>query len=102
MDGVPSLFSSYAYYNSDKFHFYGEDFMKYAMAYKSFEDAGVHASTGSDFGTPGPFAPLMSIQGMITSKGFNGETWGAMQSSPSIRRFAPPAPMALTTRTKRI
>jgi predicted amidohydrolase YtcJ len=79
MDGVPSLFSSYAYYNSDKFHFYGEDFMKYAMAYKSFEDAGVHASTGSDFGTPGPFAPLMSMQGMITRKGFNGETWGAMQ-----------------------
>ncbi len=53
--------------------------MKYAMAYKSFEDAGVHASTGSDFGTPGPFAPLMSMQGMITRKGFNGETWGAMQ-----------------------
>jgi len=79
MDAVPSLFSSYAYYNSDKFHFYGEDFMKYAMAYKSFEDAGVHASTGSDFGTPGPFAPLMSMQGMITRKGFNGETWGAMQ-----------------------
>jgi hypothetical protein len=79
MDGVPSLFSSYAYYNSDKFHFYGEDYMKYAMAYKSFEDAGVHASTGSDFGTPGPFAPLMSMQGMITRKGFNGETWGAMQ-----------------------
>ena len=66
MDGVPSLFSSYAYYNSDKFHFYGEDFMKNAMAYRSFEEAGVHASTGSDFGTPGPFAPLMSMQGMIT------------------------------------
>jgi predicted amidohydrolase YtcJ len=79
MDGVPSLFSSYAYYNSDKFHFYGEDFMKNAMAYRSFEEAGVHASTGSDFGTPGPFAPLMSMQGMITRKGFNGETWGAIQ-----------------------
>ena len=82
MDGKSAVtsFSSYAYGRiSDKFHFYGEDFMKYAMAYKSFEDAGVHASTGSDFGTPGPFAPLMSMQGMITRKGFNGETWGAMQ-----------------------
>jgi predicted amidohydrolase YtcJ len=79
MDGVPSLFSSYAYYNSDKFHFYGEDFMKNAMAYHTFEEVGVHASTGSDFGTPGPFAPMMSMQGMITRKGFNGETWGANQ-----------------------
>jgi len=76
---VPSLFSSYAYYNSDKFHFYGEDYMRNAMAYKTFEDAGLHASTGSDFGTPGPFAPLMSMQGMVTRKGFNGEIWGANQ-----------------------
>ncbi len=79
VDLVPSLFSSYAYYNSDKFHFYGEDYMKNAMAYRTFEDAGMHASTGSDFGTPGPFAPLMSMQGMITRKGFNGEIWGANQ-----------------------
>jgi hypothetical protein len=79
VDLVPSLFSSYAYYNSDKFHFYGEEYMRNAMAYKTFEDAGLHASTGSDFGTPGPFAPLMSMQGMVTRKGFNGETWGANQ-----------------------
>ncbi len=79
VDLVPSLFSSYAYYNSDKFHFYGEDYMKNAMAYRTFEDAGLHASTGSDFGTPGPFAPLMSMQGMVTRKGFNGEIWGANQ-----------------------
>jgi hypothetical protein len=79
VDLVPSLFSSYAYYNSDKFHFYGEDYMKNAMAYRTFEDAGLHASTGSDFGTPGPFAPLMSMQGMVTRKGFNGEVWGANQ-----------------------
>jgi predicted amidohydrolase YtcJ len=79
VDLVPSLFSSYAYYNSDKFHFYGEDYMKNAMAYRTFEDAGLHASTGSDFGTPEPFAPLMSMQGMVTRKGFNGEVWGANQ-----------------------
>jgi predicted amidohydrolase YtcJ len=79
MDAVPSLFSTYAYYNADKFHFYGEAFMKMAMAYKSMADAGIHASTGSDFGTPAPDAPMMAIQGMVTRKGFNGETWGPEQ-----------------------
>ena len=28
---------------------------------------------------PGPFAPLMAIQGMVTRTGWNGETWGANQ-----------------------
>ena len=28
---------------------------------------------------PGPFAPLMGIQGMVTRTGWNGETWGANQ-----------------------
>jgi predicted amidohydrolase YtcJ len=41
-------------------------------------DAGVHVAAGSDFG-PGPFAPLMGIQGMVTRTGWNGETWGANQ-----------------------
>jgi len=35
-------------------------------------------AAGSDFG-PGPFAPLMGIQGMVTRRGWNGETWGANQ-----------------------
>ena len=79
VDLVPSLFSSYAYYNSDKFHFYGEDYMKNAMAYRTFEDAGLHASTGSTR-NPGPFAPLMSMQGMVTRKGFNGEVGAPIKS----------------------
>ena len=29
MDAVPAVFTTYAYYNSDKFHFYGEDMMKH-------------------------------------------------------------------------
>src|SRR5204862_403058 len=32
----------------------------------------------SDF-PPGPFSPLMGIQGMVTRTGWNGETWGANQ-----------------------
>ena len=78
LGAVPAPFTTYAYYNSDKFHFYGEERMKHSMAYRSFFDAGVRAAAGSDF-SPGPFAPLMGIQGMVTRTGWNGETWGANQ-----------------------
>ena len=75
---IPMPFTTYAYYNSDKFHFYGEALMKRAMAYRSFIDAGIVAAAGSDF-QPGPFAPLMGMQGMVTRTGWNGEQWGANQ-----------------------
>jgi len=75
---VPAPFTSYGYYNTDKFHFYGEGLMRRSMAYRSFADAGITAAAGSDF-SPGPFAPLMGMQGMVTRKGWNGETWGANQ-----------------------
>lgn len=38
---VPAVFTTYAYYNSDKFHFYGQELMRRSMAYRSFFDAGV-------------------------------------------------------------
>jgi predicted amidohydrolase YtcJ len=72
---VPAVFTSYAFYNTDKFHFYGEELMKRCMAFRSFLDAGIPATAGSDF-SPGPFAPLMGVQGMVTRTGWNGETWG--------------------------
>jgi predicted amidohydrolase YtcJ len=75
---VPAPFTSYGYYNSDKFGFYGEALMQRCMAYRSFADAGIPAAAGSDF-SPGPFAPMMGMQGMVTRKGWNGETWGANQ-----------------------
>jgi predicted amidohydrolase YtcJ len=78
LDATPACFTTYAYYNSDKFGFYGPDFMAHAMAFRSFLDAGVNAAAGSDF-YPGPFAPLMGMQGMVTRTGWNGETWGANQ-----------------------
>src|SRR5579863_3461056 len=78
LDAVPAPFTTYAYYNSDKFHFYGEERMKHCMAYRSFFDHGIRVAAGSDF-SPGPFAPLMGIQGMVTRTGWNGETWGANQ-----------------------
>ena len=75
---VPAMFTTYAYYNSDKFPFYGEDLMKRSMAYRTMRDAGIVAAAGSDF-SPGPFAPLMGIQGMVTRTGWDGTTWGANQ-----------------------
>jgi predicted amidohydrolase YtcJ len=75
---VPAPFTSYAYYNSDKFRFYGEELMQRCMAFNSFAAAGIVAAAGSDF-SPGPFAPLMGMQGMVTRTGWNGETWGANQ-----------------------
>ena len=75
---VPAMFTTYAYYNPDKFVYYGEELMKRCMAYRTMLDAGIMAAAGSDF-SPGPFAPLMGIQGMVTRKGWDGKTWGANQ-----------------------
>ena len=75
---VPSLFTTYAFYNPDKFVYYGQEMMKNCMAFRSLLDAGVYAAAGSDF-SPGPFAPLMGIQGMVTRKGWDGTVWGANQ-----------------------
>ncbi|MFL6601945.1 MAG: amidohydrolase [Steroidobacteraceae bacterium] len=78
LGAVPTPFTTYAYYNTDKFHFYGEELMKRCMAYRSFIDNGITAAAGSDF-SPGPFAPLMGVQGMVTRTGWNGEQWGVNQ-----------------------
>jgi predicted amidohydrolase YtcJ len=74
----PALFSTYAYYNGDKFHFYGAEMMDHMMAYRDMLDLGIPACAGSDF-DPGPFAPMMALQAMVTRKGWNGEIWGARQ-----------------------
>jgi predicted amidohydrolase YtcJ len=75
---VTALFTTYAYYNADKFHFYGQDMMSHMMAYRTLLDAGIPVCAGSDF-TAGALAPLMGIQGMVTRKGWNGEVWGGNQ-----------------------
>jgi predicted amidohydrolase YtcJ len=75
---IPAVFNTYLYYNSDKFHFYGETLMEHSLAFRTFLDAGIPTAAGSDF-PPGPFDPRMAIQGMVTRKGWDGETWGANQ-----------------------
>ena len=57
------------------------------MAYRSFIDAGITAAAGSDF-SPGPFAPLMGIQGMVTRTGWDGEKWGAESAGQRGRGHA--------------
>ena len=76
---VPNLFATYAYYNADKFGFYGPAMMDRAMAYRWLVDAGVPVTAGTDF-PPGPIAPMMGLQGMVTRRGWNGEVWGAGQA----------------------
>ena len=78
MGAVPALFTTYAFYNPDKFVYYGQEMMKNCMAFRSLLDAGVYVAAGSDF-SPGPFAPLMGIQGMVTRKGWDGTVWGGNQ-----------------------
>ena len=78
LGAVPAMFTTYAYYNTDKFPFYGQELMKRSMAFRTLLDAGIYAAAGSDF-SPGPFAPLMGIQGMVTRTGWDGTTWGANQ-----------------------
>jgi len=78
INAVPAEFSTYAYYNADKFHFYGEEMMQHMTPYRSLIDAGITVAGGSDF-PPGPFSPLMAMQGMVTRTGWNGETWGGKQ-----------------------
>src|SRR4029079_3601754 len=78
LGAIPAMFTSYAYYNTDKFPFYGEDLMKRSMAFGPMLDAGIPVTAGSDF-PPGPFAPLMGMQGMVTRTGWDGTTWGANQ-----------------------
>jgi predicted amidohydrolase YtcJ len=75
---VPSVFTTYAYYNTDKFPFYGQELMKRCMAFRTMLDAGIHAAAGSDF-SPGPFAALMGIQGMVTRTGWDNTSWGLNQ-----------------------
>ncbi|MDF2117286.1 amidohydrolase [Roseiarcaceae bacterium H3SJ34-1] len=78
MNAVAAVFSTYPYYNSDKFVFYGEDLLKRSMALRTMIDAGLRPAAGSDF-SPGPFSPLLALQAMVTRTGWDGKTWGANQ-----------------------
>ena len=46
---VPAMFTSYAYYNPDKFVYYGEEMMKRCMAYRTMLDAGITVAAAAGF-----------------------------------------------------
>ena len=75
---TPNSFTSYLYSDSEKFHLYGDAFLTHCMAFRTWLDAGVPVATGTDC-PPGPFDPRISIQGMVTRTGWNGETWAKSQ-----------------------
>jgi predicted amidohydrolase YtcJ len=75
---VPNSFTVYLYTDSEKFHLYGDDFLSQCMAFRTWLDAKIPVATGTDY-PPGSFDPRISIQSMVTRKGWNGETWVAKQ-----------------------
>ena len=78
LGAFPAMFTTYAYYNTDKFRVLRRGADEAVDGVPYVLDAGIHAAAGSDF-SPGPFAPLMGIQGMVTRTGWDGTTWGANQ-----------------------
>ena len=77
LGAVPALFTTYAYYNSDKFHFYGEDMMKHMMAYRTLLDAGIPVCAGSDF-SPGRSRRSWEFRAWSRARA-GTEVWGANQ-----------------------
>ncbi len=93
LDAIPSMFTTYAYYNNDKFPFCGEALMKRSMAFRTPLDAGIHSAAGSDF-SPGPFAPLMGIPS-------RWENWRILWCWPTIhtpRKRTPSKTLPLSPR----
>ena len=75
---IPTPFWTYVHYHGEKWKEYGEEKMQWMFAHRSFLDYGIPVPGASDY-TPGPFAPLMAIQSMVTRKDFEGQVWGANQ-----------------------
>jgi predicted amidohydrolase YtcJ len=75
---IPTPFWTYVYYHGEKWSAYGEEKMRSMFAHRSFLDAGITVVGASDY-MPGPFAPLMAIQSMVTRTDYKGRTWGASQ-----------------------
>ncbi len=74
IDAVPAAFTTYAYYNADKFHFYGEALMRNCMAFRSFLDAGVRVAAGMAVKPLGAFKT-------VTQRGWVQLGWGNQRVS---------------------
>jgi predicted amidohydrolase YtcJ len=75
---IPTPFSTYVYFHGEKMPEYGEERLDRMFALRSFLDAGIRATMGSDY-PPGPFEPMMALQSMVTRTAIDGRTWGPKQ-----------------------
>ncbi len=75
---IPIPFSTYVYYHGEKMKAYGEERLKNMFALRSFLDAGIRPTIGSDY-PPGPFEPMMFLQSSVTRTDMKGTVWGANQ-----------------------
>ncbi|CAN5502397.1 amidohydrolase [soil metagenome] len=75
---IPTPFSSYVYFHGEKMKLYGEERLKNMFALRSFIDADIRPTMGSDY-PPGPFEPMMFLQSSVTRTDIKGNLWGANQ-----------------------
>ncbi len=75
---IPTPFYTYVHYHGDKWKAYGQQWLDWMFAHRSFLDHGIPVAAASDY-VPGPFEPLMAIQSMVTRKDFQGRVWGPRQ-----------------------
>lgn len=75
---LPITFGGYVYFHGDVMHFYGAERTQRMFAMKSFLDAGIRASSSSDY-TASPSDPMMWIQSQVTRTDTEGHVWGASQ-----------------------
>jgi predicted amidohydrolase YtcJ len=78
---VPVEFNTYAYYNSDKFHFYGEAMMSHMTAFRTLIDAGDRARGRFGFQS----GAVLSADGHSGHGDARGVEWRDLGSQPADR-----------------
>jgi len=78
LGGIPTPFSTYAYYHGEKMKEYGAERVNHMFALRSFIDAGIRPTQASDY-PPGPFEPMMALQSEVTRTDMKGNVWGPAQ-----------------------
>lgn len=78
LGAIPTPFASYVYFHGEKMPEYGEERLNHMFALRSFIDAGIRPTMGSDY-PPGPFEPMMALQSMVTRTAIDGHVWGPKQ-----------------------
>jgi predicted amidohydrolase YtcJ len=78
LGAIPTPFASYVYFHGEKMPEYGEERLNRMFALRSFIDAGIRPTMGSDY-PPGPFEPMMALQSMVTRTALDGHVWGPKQ-----------------------